>query len=109
MRPIIPSLRSSSNLVAVIGDLFHPLGAYKPVESTQTLEMIVPRVEYRNSPKIDSALISGAYTAPFEDAHGDTDRDSPEARTVRPCFDADESGDHPHRFGRLGGAREGSD
>jgi len=61
--------------VAVIGELFHALSTDKPVESTQTPEMIVPRVEYRNRPKIASVAISGAYTTPFGDAHGDTDHD----------------------------------
>src|SRR5690606_40986954 len=34
--------------------------------STQTLEVVVPRVEYRNRLKIASVAISGAYTTPFE-------------------------------------------
>ena len=70
-------------------DLSHPLSVVKPVESTQTLEVVVPRVEYRNRLKIASVAISGAYTTPFEGAHGDTDHDRPEVRMVRPCFGAD--------------------
>ena len=85
-----------ATLVAVIGDLFHALSADKPVESTQTPEMTSPRVDYQNRLKIASVAISGAYTTPFEGAHGDTDHDRPEVRMVRPCFGADERGDRPH-------------
>lgn len=85
-----------ATLVAVIGDLFHSLSADKPVESTQTLEMTVPRVEFRNRLKIASVAISGAHATSFEVAHrDDTDHDLPEVKMVRPYFDAYERGELP--------------
>lgn len=84
-----------ATLVAVIGDLFHSLSADKPVESTQTLEMTVPRVEFRNSPEIASVAISGAHKTSFEVAHRDTDHNLPEVKMVRPYFDAYERGELP--------------
>lgn len=84
-----------ATLVAVIGDLFHSLSADKPVESTQTLEMTAPRVEYQNSLEIASVAISGAHATSFEVAHRDTDHDLPEVKMVRPYFDAYERGELP--------------
>lgn len=84
-----------ATLVAVIGDLCHSLSADKPVESTQTLEMTVPRVEYQNRLKIASMAISGAHATSFEVAHRDTDHDLPEVKMVRPYFDAYERGELP--------------
>lgn len=84
-----------ATLVAVIGDLFRALSADKPVESTQTLEMTVPRVEYQNRLEIASVAISGAHKTSFEIAHRDTDHDLPEVKMVRPYFDAYERGELP--------------
>lgn len=84
-----------ATLVAVVGDLFHSLRADKPVESTQTIEMPVPRVEYRNSLEIASTLITGAHATSFEVAHRDTDHDLPEVKMIRPYFDAYERGELP--------------
>lgn len=84
-----------ATLVAVIGDLFRALSADKPVESTHTLEMTVPRVEYQNRLEIASVAISGAHKTSFEIAHRDTDHDLPEVKMVRPYFDAYERGELP--------------
>ena len=85
-----------ATLVAVVGDMCHSLRADEPVESTQTLEMPAPRVEYRNSPEIAPVAISGPHATSFEVAHrDDTDHDLPEVLVVRPYFAAYERGELP--------------
>lgn len=85
-----------ATLVAVIGDLCHSFRADEPVESTQKLEMPVPRVEYRNSPEIASVTFSGSHATSFEVAHrDDTDHDLPEVKMIRPYFSAYERGELP--------------
>ena len=84
-----------ATLVAVVGDMYHSLRADEPVESTQTLEMPAPRVEYRNSPEIAAVAISGSHATSFEVAHRDTDHDLPEVKMIRPYFSAYERGELP--------------